>query len=325
MSCAVEVSVIVPTRNRSDKLHRVVSALQAQSLPRDSFQIIVVDDGSDPPVSLETATSTHLIRVEPSERSAARNRGATAASGTVVAFVDDDMIFDPSFLAAHLAAQREWPGALVVGAVSLPATTQDQPFGRFRAALERHAQPESRGIAARPNLCTASNMSMPTARFLELGGFDPAMVSSEDQDLALRYTSQGGAIVFLPEARAVHDDEHMDIRSYCRRQEWGAAKMAPFCRRHSTLPDNRLRVERNGRVSWGADSPSLVVKKLLKTALASPPALETLFALTALAERLPAGRVLPPLYRLLLGIHLQRGFRRGWAQGARASTPAGCR
>jgi glycosyltransferase involved in cell wall biosynthesis len=319
---SVQVSVVVPTRNRPEKLRRVLSSLQAQSLARERFEIIVVDDGSEPPVRLVADASgpTSLIRLESSERSAARNRGATVAAGELVVFVDDDMLPGPSFLAAHLAAQSEWPGALAVGAVALPPSASEQPFGRFRTALERQSQPESRGVADQPNLCAAGNMSMPRARFLELGGFDPEMVSSEDQDLALRHTSRGGLIVFLPEAIALHDDDHLDIRSYCRRLDWGAANMIPFCCRHSTLPDNRLRVERNGPVRWGVDSAGLVFKKLLKTTFAWPPALETLFALTALAERLSANRALASLYRLLLGIHLQKGFRRGWAEEAKAGS-----
>jgi glycosyltransferase involved in cell wall biosynthesis len=325
MSGAVQLSVIVPTRNRPETLRRVVSSLQAQSLPRASFEIIVVDDASEPPVQSgpDPLGPMHVIRLERSERSAARNRGAAEASGTLVAFVDDDMLLGPSFLAAHEAAQREWPGALAVGAVTLPAAASNQPFGRFRVALEREAQPKTRGVAPRPNLCTAANMSLPRDRFVELGGFDPAIVSSEDQDLALRHTSGGGRIVFLPEAVAIHDDDQLDVRSYCKRHEWGAANMVPFCRRHATLPDNRLRLEWNGPVRWGADSPGLVLKKVLKTALAWPPATATLFALTAVAERIPRNRMLPLLYRLLLGIHLQKGFRRGWAQPEPTRAPAG--
>ena len=71
-------------------------------------------------------------------------------------------------------------------------------------------------------------------------GFDAVLASSEDQDLALRHTATGGRIAFVPEARVVHCDSALDIRSYCRRAEWGAEHMIPFCRRYPDWPANDL-------------------------------------------------------------------------------------
>jgi glycosyltransferase involved in cell wall biosynthesis len=319
------ISAVVPTRNRPDKLRRTIECLRQQTLPHAAYEVVIVDDGSEPQVRNEWTGESlvlRILRLTHSERSVARNRGAEHASGAVVAFVDDDVQVSPVFLQAHVDAQEDWPGALAVGPVSLPDSVLATPFGRFRVQLERDGIPEERGPVATPNLCSATNMSLNRRRFLHLGGFDQNFVSAEDQDLALRHSKRGGRIVFIPEATALHDDDNLDIRTYCRRSEWGAARMIPFWRRHNELPDNQLRSEINRPIRWRGDSPRLLLRKSLKAALAWGPALETLFAITSLVERVSSSNTdLSFLYRLLLGVHLQRGFRRGWgaAEGEQRS------
>src|SRR5205823_12177813 len=98
--------------------------------------------------------------------------------------------------------------------------------------------PRARGPVASRNFCAAGNMSLPRARFLQLGGFDPSLSSGEDQDLALRHTERGGLLVFLPEAAVVHRDRALTLRSYCKRHETGSERIAAFVRKHPDLPDN---------------------------------------------------------------------------------------
>ena len=68
-------SVIIPTHNRHNQIGKTVSALRKQNLPADSYEIIVVDDGSTPPIKLtfEGSPDFTLLRLENVERSAARN------------------------------------------------------------------------------------------------------------------------------------------------------------------------------------------------------------------------------------------------------------
>jgi GT2 family glycosyltransferase len=318
------LTVVIPTRNRQEPLHRTVRLLEEQTLDPATYEVLVVDDGSDRPISHANRTEGPMIRVvrlSHGERSAARNQGAREAKGQVLLFVDDDMLASRSLLEAHAAAHAEWPGALAIGAIRLPDEVLATPYGRFRSALETSALPPTRGPVAQPNFAAAANMSISRERFLALGGFDTAFVSSEDQDLALRHSAAGGTIVYLPEALAIHDDSAKDFRAYCRRTEWGALNMAPFCRRHPDWPENRERQAVNGPISRRSDPPGRMLRKAGKLLLGQRPALALLLALIdRLEASAPASRILATLYRLALGIHLQRGFRRGWA-GA-ASSPA---
>ena len=311
----VKVTVIIPTHNRPDKLADTVAALRRQTLPVAEYEILVMDDGSTPPVVLtgEVEIPTcRVIQLENVERSAARNTGASIAHGRILVFLDDDIGVKEDFLTAHLQAHTEWPRALVVGAIHLPGEALETPFGRFRQALERDGLPQARGLVQMSNFCTAANMSIDRDLYFELGGFDCALRSAEDQELALRHTARGGQIVFLPEADTVHYDHSLDIQSYCRRVEWGSENVLPFCQPWPNWSQNIERQRINGPLQMRHEPIGLSLRKIAKLVLGQKPLLNSLFALTSFLERIkPQSMALDRIYQLLLGIHLQRGYRHG--------------
>ena len=309
------ISVIIPTKDRPQACRDTVAALRDQTLPASKYEIVVVDDGSRPSSEsswMQDRAKCRLVRLGGRERSAARNVGAQVANADLLVFLDDDITVGSDFLAAHLAAHREWEGALVVGAIDLHEAALKRPFARFRQALERRAIPSQRGVTCAKNSCTAGNMSMARRQFLRLGGFDEALISAEDQDLALRHSEAGGAIVFLPEAVGIHRDDALDVRSYCRRVEWGSRHIVAFCRKHPAWPDNIVREQVNGPVRWGREPMAQSARKLGKRLAELRPILALLFAATAVVERVvPGSPVLERIYRMLLGVHIYRGYRDG--------------
>jgi hypothetical protein len=313
-----ELSVVIPTHNRPDVLPLALAKLRHQTLASSDYEIIVVDDGSSPPAALPEEPGPPrmiLTRLEGVERSLARNTGAAEARGELLVFLDDDLEVEPDFLEAHLNAHREWPGAIATGRVVLPEIGTTTPFGRFRKALEDEPIPKKRGLVEVPNFCAAGNMSIARSTFVELGGFDPAMSSGEDQDLALRHSARGGRLAYLPEAAALHRDRALDLRGYCRRHEAGSAAMIPFLRRHPDRPENRVREQLWDPIRWGAEAPGASLRKLIKAALGTAPALAVLFrGVDILERRAPDSLLLDRLYRLLLGIHLRKGYLRGLRQ-----------
>jgi GT2 family glycosyltransferase len=302
------VSLVIATRDRNEELVTTVGMLGGAA---DGLEIIIVDDGSSRPVAFPGA---RVLRTPGLGRSEARNLGAREAAGDLLAFLDDDMTVSPGFLAAHLDAhQRRADDLLAVGANRLPASVVLTPFGRFRQQLEDAGLPESASPVP-PNFCSAANMSMSRSRFLALGGFAADLQEAEDQDLALRHSSAGGRIVFLPTAQAVHRDSANDIRSYCERVERGARGVVRFCRRHPHWPDNVERVRVNGPVTVGREPLGFTARKLFKASLGLSPLRTALFAAIRVLElRAPEHAALDRLYRLAIGIHVQRGFRSGLA------------
>ena len=98
-------SVIVPYYEAPDALALTLAGLERQTYPRELFEVIVVDDGSDPPLELAAPKSLRVQVIHQEDLgfglARARNNGARAASGEILAFLDCDMIPEAGWLAAH--------------------------------------------------------------------------------------------------------------------------------------------------------------------------------------------------------------------------------
>src|SRR5690606_6172440 len=126
---AARVAVVVATFRRAGFLPELVTALEAQDLPREDLEVVIVDDGSQDDtwttlVELTSRTSLRLLALR-RERNAgpgtARNLGVVATSAPVVCFTDDDCLPDPSW-ARRLSAAFEDDVEVVQGLVEPPAS-----------------------------------------------------------------------------------------------------------------------------------------------------------------------------------------------------------
>lgn len=110
------VSVVIPTHNRPTEVRRAVASVLAQTM--SDLEVIVVDDGSVPPVAL--GSKDPRVTVVRHERargvSEARNTAIDAATGTWVAFLDDDDFWAPDKLERQLTAARASGAGLVYSA-----------------------------------------------------------------------------------------------------------------------------------------------------------------------------------------------------------------
>lgn len=96
------ISIIVPVYNAEKYLDACIASLKQQTT-KESLQIIVVDDGSDSPVTVKDP-SILLLRQEHAGQSAARNLGLQHAKGEFIAFVDADDTIAPDWCKRHLEA-----------------------------------------------------------------------------------------------------------------------------------------------------------------------------------------------------------------------------
>ncbi|NQU44669.1 glycosyltransferase [bacterium] len=219
-----DLSVLINTRDHPAELGLCLAALARQTLARDRWETIVVDDGSrDNATSrlvenFESPVSCNLVRLEPSGRSAARNAGLRAALGERVLFLGDDILAEPDLLEKHLEAAKRFPGTAILGYRFEKSKVPSPVFLEWWDNL-RYQDIQDRGNAGFAFFYTC-NSSAPREALLQAGGFDERFVSYgwEDLDLGLRLEKRGVRIAYEPEAKASHHHPGVTVGSLCRRE-----------------------------------------------------------------------------------------------------------
>ena len=190
----MKLSVITPTFNRRDLLERVLHSLELQTWT--DFEWVVAVDGSTDGtlVLLEVARKRTgfplvVLALEQGGQARARNAAIQAATGEVLVFCDDDVIFEPDTLARHAAFHAVYPNDIAVGPVR-NATTNQVDFPRVVTFMN----------------FTGMNVSVSRQAVLDTGLFDESFsqYGGEDLDLGIRLERAGHKFRRLPDALATH-------------------------------------------------------------------------------------------------------------------------
>ena len=189
---ARRVSVVVPTRNRADKLRRALGSIRAIEGADLSLEIIVGDNG-DCPETAATAADFNAIHVRAALKgaSAARNVAMARATGAYIAFLDDDDAWLPAHIRPQLDLLDQRPDLDGVIAqvrfadedLQLLPTGEwpDKPPGEGDDLIRRMLSgcfPQIGTAVVRASVRDSS------------GGFDPALIGGEDLDWLMRLSGR---------------------------------------------------------------------------------------------------------------------------------------
>jgi glycosyltransferase involved in cell wall biosynthesis len=213
------VTVCVSTRNRARLLPRLIEHLEAQSMPRDKFEVVIVDNGSTDDTwdvlrgaAQRSPLDLHVLRNPPGKGPAAgRNRAWRAAQAPLCAFTDDDCMPTPGWLAA---VARRMDGAVALGAGSIVPPPEQVPligpFTRIVVAPREYAA-----------WCATANLVVRREDLEAVGGFDESFlnVAGEDTDLGLRIMARGVEFRYLDDAVVQHGVEQVGFRGRIRDQQ----------------------------------------------------------------------------------------------------------
>jgi len=231
-------SIIIPTSQRRQSVCDCVRSLDALAYD-GRIEIVVVVDGSidgtaEALVQLELGFPLKIIEQPNAGAGAARNRGAAAAKGDILLFLDDDVVAEPDLVAQHASSYVDGADA-VIGRLILdprsPAGFLTDNFAKWLAS-----GPASHVLT--PFDIWTARLSVRRKVFGELGGFDenftdPSAFALEDAEFGVRLLARFN-VRYNPLAVAgiryvVTPREHMD------RTPRAAAGHLLFIRKHPVL------------------------------------------------------------------------------------------
>ncbi len=195
------LSIVIPMFNEARHIGRTLqSAYKAAHAAGLECELIVVDNGScDQGPEIARSLGAHVLSLPGLHIGALRNRGAAAASGDWLAFLDADIEVPPNWLT--LLLELETQGHADVLALDCD-TPQVAPWFA-RAWQSRTLRPRNPAVHAAPWLPTP-NLLLRRQWFDRVGGFDESLRTGEDKDLTQRLRQAGARLVSVSNPVTLH-------------------------------------------------------------------------------------------------------------------------
>ncbi|MEI6168063.1 MAG: glycosyltransferase family A protein [bacterium] len=232
------ITAIICTRDRARLLDLCLRSVLRQTLPREQYEVLVIDNGSSddtPSVCATYAASGVRYVMEPVPGlSRARNTGWREAKAPVVGYLDDDGQASEGWLAGALKTFTEVqpPPAWAGGPIDLDwhapcPTWLDESMQECLGALDLGDQPR---WLERYERLGGGNSFFSRELLAELGGFDERLgriktllLSGEETQLQRRIEARNGRLYYHPEIRMLHDvpPERVQPAFFYRRYYWG--------------------------------------------------------------------------------------------------------
>ncbi len=200
------VSVIVPVYNDPERLAMCLTALQKQTHAKDSYEVIVVDNGSVEPIDPVVARFPQVAALRETRPGsfAARNLGLSVAKGEVIGFTDADCIPAVDWIETGVARLASAPGCgLIAGRVDLffknPARpTAAELYDMVMIGLPQQQFAEEYHFGATANVFTTRSV------IDRVGPFDASLKSGGDNEWGRRVFAAGLPVVYADEVRVSH-------------------------------------------------------------------------------------------------------------------------
>jgi GT2 family glycosyltransferase len=214
---ALLISVIVPALNEASVIGQCLAALKRQKLPSACFEVIVVDNGSTDRTreiarSFGDSLSVTVLERRGDRISALRNFGAAVARGGFLAFLDADCIAPEHWL-QHTADLLRADDFRIIGAqYRIPADSAWVAKAWYGDLWLMKDGPVS--------YVPGGDLAINRELFMNLGGFDETIVTSEDTEFCERAAASGIPILAVPSLSAIHLGTPQTLGGFYKKQSW---------------------------------------------------------------------------------------------------------
>jgi glycosyltransferase involved in cell wall biosynthesis len=224
----MRVSVIIPTFNQRDRLHRCLELLHRQTL--QPSEIIVIDNNSNEDIASLCAAFPLVQYCQESKQGsyAARNRGIAISTGEILAFTDADCLPMANWLESGVNALRDVD--LVAGEIQFCFRSNQPSVIEYVDALSHLRQRDY----AQEGYSATGNMFTWRESFQRVGLFRDDLLSLGDREWGLRLSEAGGKVVYSPDAIVLHPARTSlrELLQKIRLQAIHQHKLKPYQLRH---------------------------------------------------------------------------------------------
>jgi glycosyltransferase involved in cell wall biosynthesis len=234
----IELSVLIATYNRAERLLAMLQSLCMQTLAAECFEVIIIVDGSTDETctllsGLDTPFRMRWHWQENAGQPSALNKAIALAEGSCCLLLDDDITADPELLAEHLAAHRRDPTTIGIGQITLDVGRPTDWFVREYATSWTAHYAELNGSRRSPDWtdCFGGNLSARRDALRQVGGFATDLQRGLDVELAYRLVAAGLRPEYLQRAVG-HQDERKGVAELTRDMEKRGASMFAAHLRH---------------------------------------------------------------------------------------------
>lgn len=208
------VSFVIPVRNDAERLRRCLKSIVSNDYPRALIEIVVIDNESEDGSGAAAREYGAIVLRSPGACVAElRNRGARAALGSIIAFVDADHEIDGQWISTAVAILSS-PEIAATGCAYLTepkANWVQQQYDGLRVRPDRREEVAWIG---------SGNFAVKRGAFERVGGFNTTLTACEDVDLCNRLRQAGHRIVADPALRSVHFGDPRTLKALFFGELW---------------------------------------------------------------------------------------------------------